>query len=618
MAKRLAYIILVAIAFFTAAAFMRYYPKTDSIFYGDAQGYYMYLPAMFQYHNLDSMPYLPTDRDIPSSVMWYAEGMRGQAPTPKGYILNQYTYGVALMELPFYAAGHLYAGITNQNQNGYSPPYENAIRWSSIVYCVLGMLVTFAILRRSFSATASLLMLVCIFIGTNLFWFTVYQSGMAHLPLFLLYALLTWLAIKLHESYKTIYFVLTGLVAGIITLIRPTDVICLIIPFLYGVYSLPTLKQRLHTLTQHRGKILLAAIVFILPILPQFAYWKWMTGNFLYYSYGDQGFNWRNPRILDGLFSFHNGWLAYSPIMYGAVIGLLLYKKIKNWAWCLWLLFPLYCYIIYSWYCYNYINGLGSRPMIHLYPLLAIPFCAFISLLATRPVWWRLAVATVAIFFISLNISFSVQRAKGMLISEEANMAFIAQTLYKSHLAYNDLVVMDTGDPQPNISKLEKLATLQCEHYEDSVSSMFIPDTTHLSGKYGYHIAHGEEHHPYTIKVKYTKETFGDAQWFKSSGRFMIPAYPFGSQPLLVLSVKRGETYKEWKAIKIPNKVGIADSSCGHDISMYHTDLNRWGYIYFLTRIPSDIEDGDLVELDVWNIGKEDIYLDDICLELYK
>jgi hypothetical protein len=617
MAKKIANLILILSATILSAWFIAGYGKTDNTFYGDAQGYYMYLPATFIYHNLDSIAVLPEDRGIPSSVTWYAIGMNDPGRTPKGYVLNQYTYGVALMEMPFFFAAHCYEKWKGLGANGYSLPYEIAIKISSIIYTLLGLIITFSILRRFFSTRHAVISVTLLYIGTNLFWFTVYQAGMAHLPLFFLYALLIWLTIRLYEKPKPISFIAIGLVAGIITLIRPTDIICLLIPVLYKVYSKELLVQRWQFIKQHRNYMYLAAFVFLLPIIPQMLYWKMLTGSFLYYSYGGQQFFWSHPRILDGLFYFNNGWLPYSPIMAFSLIGFFMYKRIQNWAWCIWLLFPLYVYIIYSWYCFNYINGLGSRPMIHLYPLLAIPLCAFIAFISPKRVWVKSLVVLISLFFISLNISYSVQKVKGVLISEESNFAFNYQMLYRTTLQYKDLVVMDIGEKQPDETKLQKLATLRCENYEDSVSDRYIKDTTGKS-RFIYFMAE-DEHHPNTIAIKYSKQLFKDAKWFKCSGRFMYTNYPGAYyQHLLVLSVKQRNDYIKWKGLKINGKIGIADSTCGHEINFGHFDLNRWGYVYYFVRIPGDIEEGDLVELDLWNIGKQNIYIDDICLELYK
>ncbi len=618
MYKKLFHTLLIVVPVAVAAWFMVQYGKTGNTFYGDAQGYYMYLPATFIYHNHTAGYQLPRDKDIPSSVIWYVDMMQSGTRTAKGHILNQYTYGVALMEAPFFFIAHSCELLKGGNANGYSTVYENAIKLSSVVYCLLGLFIIYRILRRYFSTTVSLLSTSFIFIGTNLFWFTVYQAGMAHEPLFFLYALLILLTVKAHEQPALSRFMLVGFVAGIITLIRPTDIICLLIPLLYNVYSRKTLTIKKDFLFTHRKKIFMAALCFIIPILPQLFYWKMMTGRYVVYSYGSQGFNWDKPKIIAGLFHFSNGWIPYSPIMIFSLAGLFFMKKVRQWAWATWLLFPIYVYIIYSWYCYNYINGLGSRPMIHLYPLLSIPLAIVIGYIAKKGVIIKTIFTFVCLFFIALNISYSMQRAVGVLNSEESNFEFNAQMLFRMHLRYNDLVTLDIGEWQPNASVLEKAATLKCENYEHPVDEHYVPDTTGKSS-YVYHMLN-DEHHPNTLHVIYNRKKFGGAHWLKCSGRFMVPEGPKGYfKHLFVLSIDHNGSFLKWCGMKPLNKIGLADSSCGHtDYKFDHWELRRWGYVYFFVKIPRNIQDGDKITLDLWNIGKEDIYMDDICLELYK
>src|SRR6185436_6603820 len=116
----------------------------------------------------------------------------------------------------------------------------------------------------------------------------------------------------------------------------------------------------------------------------------------------------------EGLFFPKNGWLVYSPLMACSIAGMFFYSRIKKWAWCLWLIFPAYVYIIYSWYCYTYINGLGSRPMIHLYPLLAIPMTAFISFLWSKARWVKVTTVILILFLTVTSLSYCIQQAMGI------------------------------------------------------------------------------------------------------------------------------------------------------------------------------------------------------------
>jgi hypothetical protein len=432
---------------------------------------------------------------------------------------------------------------------------------------------------------------------------------MAHVSLFFLYALLIYLPIKLHKQPKSYLFFSIGFIAGLITIIRPTDVLCIIIPLFYNVYNKETLRQKLFFIKEHRLQMLLLSAAFAVPIIPQLLYWKELAGSYFYYSYGQQSFNWLHPKIIEGLFYFGNGWLPYAPVMIFALAGLFFYRRIKEWSWCLWLILPLYIYVIYSWYCYNYINGLGSRPMIHLYPLLAIPLTAFISYMSKQKWPVKSAFVILCIFFIAMNICYSMQKFKRILNSEQSNMAYNFQMLFRMHLAYNDLVTYDIAEWQPDTNKITKTAVSACNNFDDSLSAQYVKDTI-FGGKYLYHM--GNQEYSPGVTIKYSRKEFKDAKWFKCSGKFLYTQAPDYWKHMLV--IHSGDKF--WKACKIENKIGDWVNASGKDLEYY--ELDKWGYVYYYVKIPENLKDGDEIGLYVWNTGKRELLIDDLCLEVYK
>ncbi len=586
------------------------YSAKNYYIHGDALGYYLYLPSTFIYHNLKHTENLPQDKGINPGLI---EDLKQSAShkTPIGYTLLQYTYGVALMESPFFFITHGYEKWFGKHPTGYSDPYNLMLIIASLTYAILGLFIVYKILRNYFTDTQSLLGVLLIFWATNMLWFSMFQGGMAHIPLFFLYASLMLLTIKLYRKPGAVLFFGVGFVAGLITIIRPVDILCLIIPLFYNVYNKNTLLQRIQFIKEYRYKMLLAIVAFFVPIVPQLLVWKELAGSYIFYSYGDQSFNWGHPKIIEGLFYFSNGWLPYAPVMVFAIVGIFIRHRRKEWVLTLFVLLPLYIYVIYCWYCYNYINGLGSRPMIHMYPLLAIPLCAFMSYLAGRKLYIKVAFATVCLFFVAMNIGYCIQKSLRILDSEQSNMAYNLEMLFKFRVNYNDLVVNDVAEWQPDTNKITRIAILGCELFDDSVSAHFVPFSS-FGGKYAYHIT-DEEHSPH-LKIKYNKEQFKDAKWLKCSGRFLNTSAPDYFKHLLVVS--SGD--KLWKAVRIENKIAYVANSSTREIAIEDYELITWGYVYFYIRVPHNLKDGDDIDLYVWNTGKRELYLDDLCMELYK
>ena len=276
---------LIALVSAIGIIFMCRHDRGHNPFHGDALGYYYYLPSAVIYHNLQDMDKFPLKDSIPANVKEYAAMMK-RAGDAAGYrhAINQYTYGVALMEYPFFIGAHLYEKTTGLPAKGFSQTYIIALQISMLFFVFAGLLITYTILKRYYKPLHALIAVCIILVCTHVFWFTFRQPGMSHQPLFMLFALLMWLTIRLYERPVWQNFLLVGLLCGFITVTRPTDVVCIFIPLLYNVYNRQTLQQRLQFIKKHAKYIPILIIACCLPAIPQLLYWKWVTGKYLAYS----------------------------------------------------------------------------------------------------------------------------------------------------------------------------------------------------------------------------------------------------------------------------------------------------------------------------------------------
>ena len=205
---------------------------------------------------------------------------------------------------------------------------------------------------------------------------------MAHCYLFFLITVFLYYTIKWYEMPSIRHSIYVGLSLGLTTLTRPVDVVIVILFVLYGVASLKEVKMRVNYLWTMRKKTILIALAAFAIISIQIIYWKYATGHFFYWSYSDEGFFWSNPHIINGLFGFRKGWYIYTPIMIFATVGLFLTRKYAaKFTVSFVLLFVLYTYVIFSWWCWWYGAGLSCRPMIDMYSIMAIGLASFITFL---------------------------------------------------------------------------------------------------------------------------------------------------------------------------------------------------------------------------------------------
>lgn len=134
-----------------------------------------------------------------------------------------------------------------------------------------------------------------------------------------------------------------------------------------------------------------------------------------------------------------------------------------------------------------------------------------------------------------------------------------------------------------------------------------------------YRMAADEEYHPYAIEVKYDTGLFKGAQWIKCSGNFECTQQYLYFKHLLVLDILNKESTKYWYGCKIDNKIGlIGDTLPTVEYTLDHLLLNKWSQVSFFVRVPSDLKTGDRLRLYVWNIGKQELLFDNVCLSIYK
>jgi hypothetical protein len=435
---------------------------------------------------------------------------------------------------------------------------------------------------------------------------------MSHWYLFFWFACLVYATHFWYKKEKLRYAILLGLSCGFITLTRPNEIICLLIPALYGVGSWADLQARFRHVRAHIFKYSAAAGFFLLPILPQVLYWLWITGSPIFYSYGDESFNFLKPRVYDGVFHFKNGWLVYTPVMGLAVLGLILLWRDKNWRLPVYAFLPLHLYIIYSWWCWNYINGFGSRPMVETYALLAIPLGHTLQFLMKRSAT-TVVMAMLLLFFAGLNLFQTWQFSQGILWSQSASSGYYISTFGKTELTYEDLVAYDTREAQPDSNRLDLVRLLYFNDFEDSTQQN-LTDTLVKNGRFALALDGEAVLSPlFETSLKDAGIQAGD--WIKFSAWCRSEI----KEPRLHLMNKMVvQFYREGKDLKkrgllIENKVA-ADQ-----LSIWGGNIKKWGWLSFFSKVPRNVKQTDTLRVFVIREPSQvPVFVDDMRVELFR
>jgi hypothetical protein len=382
----------------------------------DAAAYHLYLPAIFIYDDLREMRFY---RDILEKYRLADDYMEyGTHIHPEtGLRVNKYAVGVAVFQLPLFLAVHTFSRWKYPDKlDGYNPDYHRAASYSTLLFVFLGLLFLRKFLLRYLSEKQVWPVLLIIGFGTNLFHYTAFDQGLSHPYLFFVYACILWYTARWYDSFQWPYALALGFLIGLAAITRPTDVFVAAIPALWALEN----KLLLHKLLwQKYGQILLACLAAAIPLLLQLGYWKLTTGQWIYYSYGEERFNFRDPHVLDGLFSYRKGWFIYTPLALLGFAGMYFVfrdPRFRFYRWGFVVYYLVTVYVLFSWHIWSYGGSFGSRVMVQSYPLLALPLGLLIQhVFAHRQRWRKILLASVLILGISLNAFQSYQYHKGII-----------------------------------------------------------------------------------------------------------------------------------------------------------------------------------------------------------
>jgi hypothetical protein len=356
--------------------------KKQNIIAWDVISYYAYLPATFIYNDY-SLKFMDDYKGPHEFTFW-------PRTIENGSKIIETSMGMSILYAPFFFAAHAYALNSDYDPGGYSVPYHVAIRLCCVFYFLIGLIFLSKLLLKFFNPYVSSLALLMTSVGSNLFFYATYASGMSHQYNFALITMFIWFTIKWHESPKMRYSVILGLLIGLISLIRPTNIIVSLFFIFYGIINWRDFREQYQLFIAKYKHILAIIVLCFLVWLPQLLYWKSLTGSFLFFSSGEGNrFFFNNPQILKGFLSYRNGWLVYSPVMIFSVFGIfVLWKNHKKWQLPVVVTFLVFVYVIFSWWCWWYGGSFGSRAMIDIYGLLAFTAAAFISYIANLKLKW--------------------------------------------------------------------------------------------------------------------------------------------------------------------------------------------------------------------------------------
>lgn len=581
------------------AATSFWYPKwqkegTNATISWDIMGYYLYLPSIFIYHDIKELKFKDAilEKYAPTGSFYQA------FTHTNGSQVMKYPLGLAICYLPFFLLAHLLAGILGYPADGFSFPYQLGVHWGSIFWAFWGLWICRKMLLQYFGEKVVAYVLFLLVAGSHVLLYSGIDAPHAHIFGFGLFAYLILLTERWYKKPALATSLQMGTVIGLAALIRPTDIICALIPILWGLDSFGAIKDRFGLWFKKLPLLIAtAAIVAIVGSL-QVMYWKYAAGEWIVYSYKDQGFNFRHPHIMDCLFSYKKGWLIYTPLMVLSILGIFrMFKTQPRLLLGVIAILVLHAWITFSWDIWWYGGGVGQRAMIQIYPVLAIPMAAMIQWILEKK-YWSYIFWAFSLFCIWFNgmVIWQSHAPGGGFDTEYMNRAYFWQIFGKTYVPEEWSILLDNNESF--IKNKKNIRTAISNDFENQQDSTGVDTTHHHSG---------------------------------SASTFISPEHPFSAEQLIPLPGNKPgglqlkaffyADAKQWDTWRMP-QFTINFENKGSVVKQKMIRVSRllgekeWKEIGFDTKIPDT--EFDKIKVYLWNAdGDKSLWMDDLSVSYF-
>ncbi len=597
--KRISLSLIISLILCLSVVVVRVIEKPTNVLTWDVFGYYLYLPATFIYDD----PGLKDQK-------WIDDIMQKYQPSPTLYqLVNQpngnriikYSSGLALLYSPFFFAADWLAEILGYPADGFSLPYQMLLAFGGILWAVAGILLFRKMLLLFFNDRITSALLLLIIAGTNYFHIAAIDGTLlTHNYLFTLYAALIIITVSWHEKPGLFKAAGLGLLCGLISLIRPSEAVCFLIPVLWMTGSKYGWNKKISLLRKYPHHILIAGVVAIAMGFFQFYYWKSLVGEWIYYSYSNnpgEGFRFFPPYVVEFLFSFRKGWFIYTPVMIFSMVGFFfIFRKHRENLPAILSFFILDLWIISAWTAWWYGGGsFSSRSIIPAYVVLSIPLGYLLKEIKGRK---ATSIALIAgAFLILLNLFQSWQFEAGIIDKERMTRYYYMAVFGKINIDKEKLDHLLLVDRSTETNEMPKYL----ERYKGrEIFSAGMSIQADTSGAIRL-----DAKNPYSkgLDIPYADLTSKDHAWIRSSMEIWLPEDFEGRLPVLVNAFHyKGEAYK-YRAITY---------------SATDTLRGKWLPVSYWYLTPEVRTSEDNMKIYAWNMSASAVYIRNLKVEVFE
>lgn len=409
----------------------------------DVLGYYLPLPATFIYDDplMENRSWI----EEVNSEKHLTDTLYQISATPDGKPMYFFLLGMAMLFLPFFLLGHGSAYLFGFPMDGFSEPYQYALVLGGLFYTFLGLFYLRKTLKFFFTERVTALVLVILVLGTNYSHHLTLKNLETVNVLFFFVAFLIWNTIQWHRNQRLTNLLMIGVSITFMSLVKPSEILILFLPLCYGVFNKQSFIAKRKLIVKNKTQFIWMFLLCVLIALPQMSYWFVRTGSLFYDSYINPGvgLDVTSPYILESLFSFKKGWLIYTPVMILSLAGFYFFiKEKREVALSFFVYFVFSAYIIFSWTEWWYGAAFSNRPLITVYPILAVSLGFFIQYISTQKKISKVLVAVFVLVAICLNQFQWWQLRAGILEPYRMTKEYYFATFLKTSVSDSDKALL--------------------------------------------------------------------------------------------------------------------------------------------------------------------------------